>query len=225
MQIQYKPMKSIIKTNSGVTLVELMVTLAIASIVLAGIYAGYQAQLRSHVTQQAVVDIQQNLRSSMYYLQRYIREAGLGADAGFADDLSAFPGYEHADAVLGANTIVFTSDADGDGCVDGFPDPTTTCTTVNDDNVNNELIAFRLNGNTLERYMPAAGTWAAVAQNIESIEFTYLDSGMNITASAAEISSVQITLTALPVQEVYVRAAPKRPLVLSAQVQCRNINL
>lgn len=69
MQIKCKIMKSIIKNNKGLTLVELMVTLAISSIVLAGIYAGYQSQLQSHITQQAVVDIQQNLRSSMYYLQ------------------------------------------------------------------------------------------------------------------------------------------------------------
>ena len=69
-------------SNCGFTLIELMITMAISLIILAGIYAAYQAQLRSHVTQQVVVDIQQNLRSSMHYLQRSVRMAGFGRGCG-----------------------------------------------------------------------------------------------------------------------------------------------
>jgi len=49
-------MKVMKRDKRGFTLVELMVTLAISSIALAGMYGVYKAQLQSHVTQNAVVD-------------------------------------------------------------------------------------------------------------------------------------------------------------------------
>jgi len=69
-------MKVMKRDKRGFTLVELMVTLAISSIALAGMYGVYKAQLMSHVTQNAVVDTQQNLRNTFYIMQRTIRMAG-----------------------------------------------------------------------------------------------------------------------------------------------------
>lgn len=219
MQIKSKTMPVNGKNNKGFTLVELMVTLAISTIVLAGIYAAYNAQMRSHVTQQVVVDIQQNLRSSMYYLQRSIRMAGLGVGAGFVDDFTSFiEPYASSAVTRDATNIAYTIDMDDDGEIDGS-------TGANVDNVDNELIAFRFNGNTLERYLPSIDDWQPVAENIDAANsgFSYLDAANNPTAIPAEIRSVQITITAQPVEEIYARAVAKRPHALSVQIRCRNL--
>ena len=73
--------------NKGLTLIELMVAMAISSIVIAGVYAAYESQAKSYNTQQLTVDMQENLRMAMDMLQMDLRLAGSDpsgeADAGF----------------------------------------------------------------------------------------------------------------------------------------------
>ncbi len=244
-----------INTNCGFTLIELMVAMAIAMIVLAGIYAAYQAQLRSHVTQQAVVDIQQNLRSSMYYIQRSLRMAGFNpegapaTDVGFQADFSAFSSpHDTSGALTDDANIAFAFDVTGQH-LDGLDNDNDGQTDEDDERVadgtinetfENELVAFRLNGTTLESWIytgPGANDydWRPIAENIQSLQFLYLldTDGDNIidaqtddpagTGDLANIRSVRITITAQPVEELYVRAVAKRPQVLSVQIRCRNL--
>jgi type IV pilus assembly protein PilW len=62
--------------QKGFSLVELMVVMAISAIVMGGMYAVYNSQLKANVTQQAVVEMQQSLRTALYLMQRDIRMAG-----------------------------------------------------------------------------------------------------------------------------------------------------
>jgi len=214
--------------NKGFTFVEIMVTMGIASIVLAGIYAAYSAQVRSHSTQQAVLDIQQNLRSATYYLQRSIRMAGYddGAGAGFVDNFGAFlEPYSSSGASRTATSICFTIDEDEDGCIDGFPDPTATCAAPNIDNVDNELIAYRLDGNnTLQQYRPSLNSWIPIADSIQTISFRYLDKNLDFIPPPAlrDIRSVEMTITAQPVEEL-TRTAARQAQSLTVQIRCRNL--
>ncbi len=50
--------------------------MAIASVLMAGIYTFYQNQLKSHITQEELVDMQQDARVGMYMMTREIRMAG-----------------------------------------------------------------------------------------------------------------------------------------------------
>jgi prepilin-type N-terminal cleavage/methylation domain-containing protein len=205
--------------KNGFTMVELMVTMAIASIVLAGIYAAYSAQVRSHATQQAVLDIQQNLRSAIYYVQRSVRMAGYGANAGFVDNFDAFiEPYKSAGASRTATTICFTVDDDDDGEIDG-----TVATNI--DNVDNELIAYRLDANnTLLQYRPSLNSWIPISDNIQALNFIYLDRDLNSMppVPATDIRSVVITITAQPVEEL-TRTSAKQAQSLTVQIRCRNL--
>jgi type IV pilus assembly protein PilW len=58
--------------RSGFTLVELLVAMAISTIVLTLIYQVYRTQLRTHTTQQELVEMQQNLRAALYLTEREI---------------------------------------------------------------------------------------------------------------------------------------------------------
>jgi prepilin-type N-terminal cleavage/methylation domain-containing protein len=70
-------MMSLIRNNHGFTLVEVLVALVIDFVVLAGIYAAFYSQQKSHVKEQQVVDAQQNVRGAAAFMIREIRLAGL----------------------------------------------------------------------------------------------------------------------------------------------------
>lgn len=195
-------MKSIYTSPKGFSLVELMVAMAVASILMAGIYTFYQNQLRSHVTQQALVDMQQDARVAMFMMSREIRMAGYdpqdtGATIRTANVAEiAFDSDQDFDGAIDVNTERFyfglSNDADGDG--------------IND-----------ADGNGLVDETPCdiqRGTWdnglnpAALnplALNIDALNFVYLDGAGNaldddgngnVTANMDAIRSVQITLVA-----------------------------
>jgi prepilin-type N-terminal cleavage/methylation domain-containing protein len=70
-------MMVLIKNNKGFTLIEILVALVIDFVVLAGIYAAFYSQQKSHVKEQQVVDAQQNVRGSAAFMTREIRLAGM----------------------------------------------------------------------------------------------------------------------------------------------------
>jgi type II secretory pathway pseudopilin PulG len=83
---------TLIRNNKGFTLIEVLVALTIDFIVLAGIYAAFYSQQKSHVKEQQVVDAQQNVRGSASFMTREIRLAGLEREsAGVAGILGAGP--------------------------------------------------------------------------------------------------------------------------------------
>jgi type IV pilus assembly protein PilW len=180
-------MKTSITSQKGFSLLELMVAMAIASVVMAAISTFYHSQLKTHVTQQELVDMQQDARAAMYMMTREIRMAGYdplnsGATIRLADVAQiAFDSDNDgtADGLINAGTERFyyalSNDADGDGMADGTP-----C--------------------NLER-----GGWNAalnpedlntVALNIDALNFVYLDSAGDTTSDLEAIRSVQITLVA-----------------------------
>ena len=85
-------MMTLIKNNKGFTLIEILVALSIDFVVLAGIYAAFYSQQKSHVKEQQVVDAQQNVRGAADFMTREIRLAGMQRlTAGAAGILTAGP--------------------------------------------------------------------------------------------------------------------------------------
>jgi type IV pilus assembly protein PilW len=233
----------VFNTKKGFTLLELLVAMMISTIVMAAIYATYRAQLRSHITQQALVEMQQNARAAMFAMEREIRMAG-------------FDPSGDADAkvlIADAAQIKFQIDRNEDG--DPAPVPGTDP---------NEQIRFALTadgGLGREVWGPpeGAGSLQLVAENIEVLEFIYLDETGAVVPTPldyaivadrdnlASIRSIQITLIArsganVPIlmmkhkdhhtyqnqQSDDLLVDPDdnfRRIVLTADVQCRNLGI
>ncbi len=93
----------------GFSLIEMMTAIALAGMVLAGIYTMYFTQTKSHATQQVVVDMQQGIRLGMFLMEKEIRMAG------YDPTNSGVPQITSARRA----SITFTMDITG-GETDGF---------------------------------------------------------------------------------------------------------
>ena len=174
-------------SDQGFTMVELLVAMVVSLLALAAIYSTFLSQHRSYQVQNETADMQQNIRTAMYFMQREIRMAGsdpfntgnFGITAAnptsitFTEDLSN-GGAGAPDGILNANETITYNFADSDG-----------------DFVNDEL--DRIN--------------QTVAQNIDAVDFVYLDDssppnvipfvgGTIPAASLGQIRSVEITIVA-----------------------------
>jgi len=172
-------------TNKGFTLIELMITILVFSVIIAAVYASHISQQRTYHAQDQVAEMQQNLRAAFSLMTSDIRMAGydpLGtASAGIS---SALAGRFHLTtdidedgSISGAQeNIDFgfsqANDGDGDGIPDGAPNP---------------VSIGKQNG---------AGNYQPIADNIQAVEFLYLNSAGTATAVNIEIRFIQITLLA-----------------------------
>lgn len=157
------------KFNKGFTLVELMVTLAISSLVMSGIYAVFHKQVATHNTERLVVSMQQNARAAMSFMERDIRMARYDPTASglftigtanraqlqFLSDNSVEDG-----AVNDGENITYAldNDADGNGIADGTP-----CDLV------------RIVNDAAE---PTGWRTDVVARNIDALNFDYFDTSV-----------------------------------------------
>ena len=140
--------------QKGFTLIELMVAMAIASVLMAGIYTFYHNQLKTHITQQEMVDMQQDARAAMYMMTREIRMAGYD------------PQYISGATIRTANdeAIAFDSDENRNGAIE-----------------TDERFYYALNNGSLERggwnnpSSPVPDALNPVALNVDALNFVYLD--------------------------------------------------
>ncbi len=167
---------------TGFTLVELLVSMVVSGIVIGALYSAYTVQQKQAINQEQVTEMQQNLRSGVDFMVREIRLAGFDptgdSEAGFVE--------------IDNDALVFTADFNEDGKTDdageniGFylytaSDVPTLGRTVDNDNLTIDL---------------AKAAPEALAENIEKIEFRYMDVDNNETSNKALVNSIQISILA-----------------------------
>ena len=104
-----------IMADDGFTLIELMIALAIASILVAVLGTVFRNQQRTGVTQSLVAEVQQNIRAAIYVMGKEIRMVGYDPRKTTNTGITAAT----------SNTLTFTlvadtddTDNDGDGTED-----------------------------------------------------------------------------------------------------------
>ncbi|MFH2044213.1 MAG: PilW family protein [Pseudomonadota bacterium] len=166
-------------SNKGLTLVELMVVMGLATIVLAVIYAAYNTQSRMNRKETAIVNMQQNIRGSLYLIEKEIRMAGYDPEASgkFGIKDIKFKDIDGSDNVNGYSSITFTAD-------NGAEDTSTTPPTphaMNGQLDSNETYTYRIYNYTagspagildLGRKVGGGGI-TIVAEGIDAIGFAY----------------------------------------------------
>lgn len=165
------------KHNAGFTLMEILIAMAISSIVMTGIYQAYMRQMRVSNTQNQVVDMQQNVRVAMLFMEREIRFAGFDpmtlADSGI--DAATPNTITVSVDITGGENDGRDNDRDGDvdeagEWFDGVPEQI-IYSLSNDANNNGQNDA--LEGlNTLPCNLLRNGQ--LLASNIDALNFVYL---------------------------------------------------
>lgn len=170
--------------KKGFTLIEILVALAISSVVMTAIYSSYRNQVSSHTTQQRIVNMQQNIRGGLTIMEREIRMAGYdptgnaGARITLANraELRMQMDMDENGVTGGSNEIVryvLTNDQNMDGIADGTP--------------------CHLGRDTGGGRQPAA-------DNIDALNFVYLDASGNVLATPVSnpdnIRTIQVTMVA-----------------------------
>lgn len=186
----------------GFTFIELMVALAIGSVIVIGIYSTYTGQQRINQAQDQVVEIQQNLRAGLDMMSRELRMAGFDPD-----------GKKNVGFTVARETLVtFTMRADGDGrnndndlqrdeldeYTDAAEQETVTEISYFLDDAYNDGIPDLVR--TVGYLGALPGPSIALIENVENVEFIYIlrngDLRFNLTSQEelSEIRSVKISV-------------------------------
>ncbi|MGD9307731.1 MAG: prepilin-type N-terminal cleavage/methylation domain-containing protein [Desulfosarcina sp.] len=214
--------------HQGFTLIELMIAMAIGSILMVAVVSAYQIQVGSKNTQEALTDMNSSTRAALEIMVHELRTAGCDPDG------TANAGIVNA----AANTISFTMDI-GDAAGTSFePDGAL--------NGPNEQVRYAITAaGDLGR--DTGGGLQPLARNVDALDFVYLDEDGNVTGTLANPRSVQITIVARAgrggpgfmktavdntnytnQQGTVVLAAPGdqfRRVLLTTTVACRNLGV
>ena len=212
------------KKKSGFSLVELLVAIVVGGIIISAAYMLFISNQRTYIIQDELVNIQQTIRPAAEYMGRYIRIAGLD------------PEQTNNFGITNATneTIEFSFDRLDSGLVGVF-EPT------------NERKQFRALNGQLQEMDQATNAWVAIAENVEVLNFVYLNSNGNVitnpSANLAAIRTVEISIVGVSRNPVprytntisYVNLqgteilAPQNDnfvrMMFSETVQCRNLGL
>jgi prepilin-type N-terminal cleavage/methylation domain-containing protein len=192
---------NLIGNKSGFTLIELVVVMAVMSIVLGAIYSVFAATNRSATNNEIIAEVMQNLRSSMDFMEQDIRMAGLDRFG------SANAGIETATA----DKLRFTADRNMDG-------------TLND-NIERITYFYDAANNRLRQCLweGTLDDWQTVAENVTNFQFTYLDADDNLLDfPIADLSDIRTVVVSMSIQHPAGRSKPIERTI-NKRILCRNL--
>jgi prepilin-type N-terminal cleavage/methylation domain-containing protein len=211
MKILKKTTYNWVEKKEGFSLIELLVAMAIMSVVSVAIYGVFSVSSRTYTTQGVAADVQQSVRAAMEVMLQDIRMAGLDPTA------SGNFGIELAETAK----LRFTSDSidAGIGDFNGVLD-----------DANSERITYVIQGAELNQILyetTASENSQPLISDVQNLTFTYFDADGNNLGSPvpplqlADIRTIEVSIT---VEEPAGRDEPVSR-TLTKQVKCRNMGL
>jgi len=211
----------------GITLVELLIAMAITTVVATGVFSVYKSQSNTNRAQKQVLEMQQNSRMALYMMTNEIRMAGYDYDGSNGAGITSAGDGSSGNPMTfaNANPLTFTLVADDDG-------ENNDGDAVVDEPGELKTISFALydgygDGDTDIGRAVGAGAPQPLAENIASLEFLYFDEdGTQITpttpAGFSNIKYIQITIEATTDSNA-TSSFHVNNRILETTVQCRNI--
>jgi type II secretory pathway pseudopilin PulG len=187
---------AVFRDEGGFTLAEMLVVCALLGTVMAGVLSLLMIGQQSATATANKVDAQSNARMGIDRLIEEVREAGYlpagptcpGAPA------TPCPPYNYAFSAISAQTataLTIQNDWNADGVIQAaaVTDPITG-------SLRGEQVVYSFAAGQLRRQeIGIDGATVVVAAGIISLAYTYLDQNNTVTATAADIRTVTITLT------------------------------
>jgi len=192
---------NLIGNKRGFTLIELVVVLAIMSIVLGAIYSVFAATNRSTTNNEVISEVMQNLRSSIDFMEQDIRMAGL----------DRFGSANAAIEAATADNLRFTADRNMDGAIH--------------DNIERITYFYDAAKNQLRQCLweGTLDDWQTVAENVINFQFSYLDADDNLLAfPIADLSEIRTVVVSMSIQKPAGRSEPVER-TLNKRILCRNL--
>lgn len=192
MSLPFAPVRS----QRGFSLTEMLVVCALIGIVMAGVLTLLMMGQQSATATSAKVDAQSNARIGIERMIEEIREAGYlpaGPTCPTAPTPPC-PPFNYAFSAITAQSatgLTIQNDWNADNAIQttSLTDPVSGATR------GEQVIYSFASGQLLRREMGVDGAPIVLASGIISLAFTYLDQDNTVTATAANIRSVTITLT------------------------------
>ena len=195
----------------GFMMAEILVALAMLSIIIAAVYAVFASVNRTCVNNEVTAEIMQNMRTSIEFMEQDIRMAGL----------DRFNTANAAIEVADASNLQFTADRNMDGVInfavlaDGVQEVDLERVTYAYDAANKRIRQCL--------YEEFVDDWETVAENVDTFHFNYFDANGELLAfpitDLSEIRTVQISMT-LEQSSVLAGSVSR---AISKRILCRNL--
>jgi type IV pilus assembly protein PilW len=161
----------LLTNNCAFSLVEMMVAMAVFSIVMAGIITAFHEQLRMHTNGQRISGMQQNARTALHFMASELKMAGFDPTGMAGTRIQPVAG-RHDAVTLSMDVTGGESDGkdnDGDGVRDNHQEAAFGDGKADD---SNEVITYALKNGSLKR-ASGQGAPQTLAVNIDALDVEY----------------------------------------------------
>lgn len=202
-------MWKVLRKNRGLTLIELVVAMALSSILIAGLYRTYVRQQKTYTVETQVVDMQQNVRVALNTMVREIRMAGFG---GVGDVLAL------AGGVNGSTNVITAGGTNSITIVGGFTQistlaveaPMGTSTVI----LASSADAAKFD-NAANRYISIGGVESNTVKSINGAIIT-LDNSLRVPHKLSDPLGNPVTIPVYKIEEVTYQVDPNSKLTRDA---------
>jgi prepilin-type N-terminal cleavage/methylation domain-containing protein len=211
----------------GMTLIEVLVAMAISSLVMGAIYSIFQSHRRIAAKQEQTSLMQQELLSAMSLISEELRMCGYSAQGtlGFGFLHRPEAGAPDHGRATNQTAVYCRRDWNNDGLINESGSGSLREHSGFRLNVANDGSAKAVADNVLRKYDTGAVRWQPISTNIGALRFTYFNSEGAIIpdpqANPGIIRGVKVEVTAIPSP---LRASLKiGNRTMSTMVWCRNL--